>query len=156
MAVWLYNGDMNKIKEGDVFDFRYKPDVIKDIEGRWYNGYTSHCFDGQLIAREQDGGIILKDTYWNSNDGKSFTISEAKKLGVLTFKFNLEDVENAGNDVNKYYDEKDYFNFSTQHYCYERWVVKKGAKKSKEKMMQEVNNQIIKEHDKLKNCGRES
>jgi len=66
---------LKQIKEFDVFDFRYKPEIEEDM----FEPY--HCFDGQLIAKKDDkGGIYLEDTYWSSG-GKIFTLQEAQKGG---------------------------------------------------------------------------
>lgn len=139
----------SKIREGDVFNFRYKQEVIDSINHSFVD-FVHHCFDGRLIAKKINEEIILFDTYWMSSDfrpdsySRKFSIKEANEKGYLTFLFNLDDVELVDSSVKYYYDESDWFNFSYQHGCYPRYALKKGAKRSKEQMLKTVNSSIDK------------
>ena len=81
--------DIDQIQVNDVFRFR------------WHDGsggfMPDHCFDGKLIAREQNGEILLIDTYWLSNN-KRFSLKEDSpryvfKKGKIRFVCNLDDIE---------------------------------------------------------------
>ena len=144
-----------EIKEGDVFDFRYKEEFLAAAELKSYPGRLRHCFDGQLVATKQGGRIVLIDTYWSDNSSRCFTVEEALVQGELTFRFNLNDVEKATSDVSKYFDEGDWFDFSRQHgYC-EQFVLKKGAKRSKGKMLEAINERMAEAKRKLDAAVRE-
>jgi len=41
-----------------------------------------------------------------------------------------------------YYDDEDVFDLSEQHGCYKKFFLRKGAKKSKEKMLRVINEKI--------------
>jgi hypothetical protein len=128
---------MKELKIGDVFYFEYKPEIREE------NLYLDHCFDGQLVVHENSNKeLVLVDTYWGSSNNHRFTLQEAEEKGTLTFRFNLSDVEDIGNDCEEYYDEKDIFDFSHQHHCYKRWVLRNGAKRSKEVMLKSINKKI--------------
>ena len=125
-----------KIKELDVFHFRYKPKIAETMS------YPDHCFDGQLIAKKnQKGEIYLEDTYWSSGD-KCFTPKEAKEKGILTFYCNLNEVEEIGEGSQDYYADEDIFNLSHQHGCYRKFAVRKDAQRNKEKMLSVINERI--------------
>lgn len=126
---------MREISEGDVFRFAYH----HREEGRDY----SWCFDGQLVAtKDRFGNIFLRDTYWS--DGREFGPTEAEQKGTLTFLFNLNDVRGIHDYETRYYDAKDVFDFSHQHGCYRRFVVKKDAMKSRETMLVNISAEIVK------------
>ncbi len=103
----------------------------------------NHCFDGQLIACKHGDGLRLEDTYWNSGDNRVFTLEEALRLGTLEFVCNLNDVEKSHKSDLKYYDNKDIFDLSYQHHCYESYYRRKGAKRSKTKMLETVNKKLV-------------
>lgn len=139
-------GEVN-IREGDVFNFRWKDGVCKKKEPYW-------CFDGQLVTKKKNGELILEDTYWTSN-GRSFTSEEAIEKGELIFKCNLNDVEPTRKDCNKYFNEEDIFDVSTQHGCREAWVVRKGAKRSRTVMLETIKSQAEEAHYKISSAKRE-
>ena len=128
-----------KIREGDVFYFRYKPEIEKKI------AFPYECFDGQLVAKKYtDGSIYLQDTYWGLDypSNRIFTPEEAKEQGTLEYRFNLNDVEKGIESDLNYYHDNDVFLFNHQHGRYSEVYVRKGAKRSKEKMLSVVNQKI--------------
>lgn len=130
-----------EIKINDVYSFRYNAEETKKM----FEPY--HCFDGQLIVRESNkGGLILVDTYW-SYDNRTFTLEEALSKGQLTFKFNIDDVQDLKLYDMDYYADEDIFDFSHQHGCYKRYVLRKGAEKSIEKQERVL-------LEKIDNCKR--
>lgn len=126
--------DISTIKEGDVFYFRWKPLPNNSL----YHGYDRMwAFDGQLVAKkDRHNNIYLEDTYWmNSNDGGRFTPEEAFEKGDMTFIFNIHDYDEISQHDLVYYDNADYVDFSKQKGCYKCYMLKKGAVRSKAKML---------------------
>lgn len=131
------------IKEGDVFRFAYNE---RESEKR-FEPY--HCFDGQLIAKVKNDIIYLVDTYWNTNDNRENTVEGWEALGTLTYICNLHDITISNKDAYLYYSDNDVFNLSHQHGCYQRICIRKGAIRSKEKMLSSIKNAIKVKKDKI-------
>lgn len=131
-----------KIKLNDVFHFRYHPTGEQGWDSR------THCFEGLLIARkDNDGNLQLVDTYWGINDtsGRVFNPSEIDKKGILTFYCNFNDIEAIDYYEKNYYDDKDIFWLHRQKACVpscEYYYKKKGATRSKTKMLEVINEKI--------------
>lgn len=124
------------IKDGDVFRFAYNEDEMK----KRFMPY--HCFDGKLIARHVNGEIYLEDTYWGAcSDNRRGTPEQWQQLGELVYLCNLNDVAEV-REPYIYYDDSDIFDLSQQHGCYKNVVVRKGAVRSKEKMLASINERI--------------
>lgn len=143
-------------KLNDVYSFRYKPEVLAEAEK--YHSNLNHCFDGQLIVKQNDdSAIFLEDTYWvgNSNSNYCFSIEEALKKGNLIFKCNLDKVEPIQEWQLSYYDEVDTFNLSRQHGYYKAFYVRKSAKRSKARMLRALNEKIIEAQNKINFANRE-
>ncbi len=146
-----------KVKENDVFDFRYKPEVEDKINESW-GGSSRHCFDGQLIAKKDyKNHWSFVDTYWSfgngGDDSHSFSLKEIREQGKITFVCNLADIEEIQEYEQKYYDDKDIFNLSHQHGCYKFYAIKKGTKKSNTKMLKTVNDKIQEAKRDLERAG---
>ena len=140
---------LNKIKEFDVFDFRWFPKKEQGWDSR------THCFDGQLVAKKyKEGGIKLVDTYWSSNS-KYFTLDDVLQKGDLFYRCNLTELENVSSDCSDYYDQKDIFNLSYQSGCYVDWKKRKGAKKSKEVMLESLERKMKKLKWELESTARD-
>lgn len=138
-----------KIKEKDIFNFQYNPRQEQGWDSR------THCFDGRFLAIKEDDQILLVDTYWGYGDkqGRIFTQEKAEALGKLTFVANMEDLEKSDESCYSYYDDSDCFNLSYQHGCYKKYAIKKGAVKSKEKMLQILKQQMQKAKRELESIG---
>ena len=120
-----------EIKLNDVYNFWYNEEWRrKNFDPNW-------CFDGQLIVKQNSKDeFYLEDTYWDSSESKTFTLKQALERGELTFVCNLEDVEKISERDLVYYANKDLFDLSRQHRCYQRFYKRKGAEKSATKMEQ--------------------
>ncbi len=117
------------MKERDYYLFDYNAEYKQNA----FDPY--HCFDGRLIAeKDLNGRIILVDTYWQSNN-RTFTWEKAKSQGSLKFVCNLNSVDDIHKGNLIYYSDKDIFNLSHQHGCYEKYAIRRGAQKSKSKML---------------------
>jgi len=129
--------DVMELKLHDVYKFNYNDEWRKKIfDVNW-------CFDGQLIVKENCyGDLYLRDTYWTSGEGKEFTLEQALERGVLTFICNLNDLESIeARDLN-YYADEDIFDLSYQRKMNKDYYIRKGAKKSKDKMELVLNEKI--------------
>lgn len=133
---------MTDIKLNDVYSFEFNEEYLKKHD----NPY--HCFDGQLIVRDYDGELRLKDTFYS--DSKSFTLEELEGMGTLTFRCNLDDVVDCRESDRMYYAEGDVIDLSYQHGCYKSFVRKKDAKRSKDVMCREIGKKM----DEVKNSIR--
>lgn len=146
---------MKAIKENDIFDFRYKSEEIERMGGHWF---AQHCFDGQLVAKRIDGKWTLTDTYWsfgNCGNSRRWSLAESMKKGSLRLICNLDDVEKIDRYLTQYYDDKDLFNLSYQHGCYEFYAIRKGASRSSEKMLNTLNDKIRKAKSDIESTIRE-
>ena len=138
---------MKKINVDDVYKFRYS---AKYLEGKKFDPYW--CFDGQFIVNEDK---VLVDTYWGSGSDRNYgTYEEWAAKGELTFYCNLNDTEKNTEEASRYYKQEDILNLSHQHGCYKDIRIKKGAKRDKDVMLEEVNEQIRKAHRDLEYKAR--
>ena len=136
------------LRVNDVYSFRYNAaEIKKRLE-------SYHCFDGQLIAKKRNGKLILEDTYWAHGGNRTFTLAGALREGTLTFKCNLDDVEEIKKHELSYYADEDVFNLSHQHNCYSKYAKRKGAQRNKEKMLAVLTQQIVDEKSKIEHAQR--
>ncbi len=124
------------MKERDYYLFNYNAEHTQNA----FEPY--HCFDGRLIAKKVGGRIILVDTYWGSSSNRTFTWKEAKTQGSLEYICNLDNVDDLHKASRIYYSDRDIFNLSSQHGCYEKYAIRRGAKKSKTKMLSVLKQKI--------------
>lgn len=116
------------IREGDVFRFSYS-----EAERKKAGGYDLNwAFDGKVVMR--DGKLC--DTYWGYSNGDPRIVRPDQ--GELTFICNLNDVRDVREYETLQYDEADSFNLSYNHGCNKRFVVRKDAKPSAARMLDEV------------------
>lgn len=133
-----------EIKSNDVYRFCYNDEWKKKIfDPNW-------CFDGKLVVKERNDRLYLEDTYWSYGDNKTFTIEEALEKGSLTFICNLDDVVECRKYDTQYYADEDIFDLSYQHHCYEKYCIKKNAKRSAEKMKEVLKEKIEDEERKIR------
>jgi len=125
---------------GDVFEFRYSQEYIK--ENNIFSPY--HCFDGTLVANEEGGGIVRVGTYW-SGCNKTFNPDNIESMGTLTFLFNSDEVDSCSKDDFKYYDSEDVFTMSIHMGYRNNFFIKKGAKRSKDTMLEYLRSELEKQ-----------
>ena len=132
------------LRVNDVYSFRYDEVEVKKMFAPY------HCFDGMLVVKERKGKLMLEDTYWGYGDNRTFTPEEALQKGTLTFKYNLDEVEEIKKYELCYYADEDLFNLSHQHGCYSKYAKRKGAQRNKEKMLAVLTQRIADEKSKIK------
>lgn len=129
-------------KLDDVFHAHWKERVWGDQK--------DHCFEGLLIVmKDSKGSWKLVDCFWGIKrlDNSQWSLEEAEKLFDLKWYCNLGDVERS-DGAEKYYDDKDVFFLHEQHSCVPscRYTyVRKGAKRSQEKMLSVIREKVAKE-----------
>jgi len=138
------------MKERDYYSFRYNTEYTQNA----FEPY--HCFDGRLIAKKDSSGrIILVDTYWISSSNRTFTWKEAKTQGSLEFICNLNNVDDTHEGNLIYYSDRDIFDLSYQHGCYKKYAIRKGADRSKTKILSVLKNKITDAEWKIASSKRE-
>ena len=128
---------MNELKENDVYKLRPND----------YGEIANWCRENLLIVRKE---LYFVDTYWSIDDlgrsssthGKVYTLEEAQKIGKLEFYCNLDDIEPTKEHKTDYYDDKDVFLLTGQHGIIKHWYLRKGAEKSKEKILSVLDKKI--------------
>ncbi len=120
-----------KIKENDVY-------WLKN-DGRDEN-FRTWARDNQLVVFDVRGELRLSDTYWMYNWRydweRSYTLEQALEKGELVFLCNLDDLEKISKEDTVYYSDEDIVYLTTQHNCKHFWFLKKGSERSKDKMLQ--------------------
>lgn len=135
-----------KIKENDVFEFRYNSEQMKKL----FEPY--HCFDGILIVRKGRGeSLVLQDTYWSGYESRSFSYTEAIEKGTLQYLGNLDDFEEKKGDIKCYYDDNDIMVLGMHKGYRRKYYLKKGAVKSKEVMKSHLDKKITEKESQLRN-----
>lgn len=137
----------SSVKNNDVFNFRWSP---KKDQG-WDSRY--HCFEGLLVAQVTEDNIRFVDTYWGIGDSQGQVLTfeeieqEIKNGGEIEYYCNLDEVERIENWQKYYYADKDLFYLHTQKACIPRcefYFIRKGATRSKEKMLEVINEKVRK------------
>ena len=135
-----------KIKENDVYKFRWNEESAKKVLG----SDPYHCFDGQLkVVPSVDDVLYLVDTYWNIDNNETFTLEDALEKGTLEFVCNLDEIEPINKRELDYYADENLFDLSYQHRCYKKYYKRKGAKKSADKMRKVIENKISEKERKI-------
>lgn len=136
-------------KHGDVYRFVYSAESWEKAKSGLGHGDLHWCFDGQVIYRDDR----LCDTYWGmdwrGDNGRSFTLAEARAKGTLTFVCNLNDVEKIRPEEHELYAAGDAFNLSHQHGCYRHYVKRKGAKRDKDRQLAALSRKVQSARDDL-------
>lgn len=135
---------MQDIKVDDVFHVRYTEAYRKEHGTRDLH----HCFEGLAIARKEGDQIILVDTYWGLSGGSYSKIFYLKDIGRkidIEYYCNLTEITKIENYKISYYADEDIIFLHNQHACTESckyYFIKKGAVRSKEKMIQTLQEHI--------------
>jgi hypothetical protein len=115
------------LRDADVYRFSYS----EESRQRWRTD-PHWCFDGQLVVR--DGRLC--DTYWGFDAGDPRIVKPSE--GTLTYVCNLGEVRDIQEHETRWYDAADIFNLTHHHGYRKRFVVKKDAVPSFQRMLEEV------------------
>jgi hypothetical protein len=120
------------LTEGDIYHWRY----IEPDDTRQYGSY--HCCS--RIAIVNNGR--LRDTFWqiglSFNDGRSFGVEDLGKLELKRLA-NLSDLVSAKEYEADYYDDSDIFDLNHSNSTRGNFYLRKGAKRSRDKMLAVAN-----------------
>lgn len=135
------------IKDGDVFNWSWKECKSNGSDAYW-------CMDGQCVAREVKGEILLFDTYWfNQWSNKDvlfcydgFDRNNSKLLNPdrvnLEFVCNANEVRQIDKGYSQDYDKV--YNLSYQKNCYPYYAVDKDAQPSNKAIIAKYERKIQK------------
>jgi hypothetical protein len=133
------------IRNGDIFRWRYADENPGDNAP--YRRY--HCKSQIAIAKNGR----LMDTYWGGSSDHWWTYGEAPSKLVLTFLGNLADLEPKEPYMAEYYDAADCVDISHPNSSRGNFYVRKGAKRSEQKMREVIAYKIGKEESAIRVAG---
>ena len=120
-----------KMKDGDIYRWRYNKKTLKQLNDR-NNGGTTYWAMSNIGIWDEDAGKLY-DTFWSSGR-TSFSADNVKKQLELTFIANINDLEAVdGRYVFNNFDDSDCINISHANMPNSGFYIKKGAKPSIEK-----------------------
>lgn len=96
------------------------------------------------VQENSDGTYTMVDTYWSSG-GNSFVLTD-ENFGKFEFLFDLNDVEQVSQTAFYDYNEDDRWRVAMDSGGWQfpkGYFVKKGATKSKEKMLSRLNDELL-------------
>lgn len=116
--------------EGDIFRWH------------WKDGFDFSTWCCSPFAKVEGDGV-LRDMFWSGSDNKTLSLDVVD----LEFLGNLSDYKEVHPFELLYYDNKDYIDLRHSNNSHGPCLLKKGAKKSKEAMAEELER-------RLENCQR--
>lgn len=129
-----HEGEEFNMKEGDIFHWQYLTDTSS----------MDYWCCSRIGIVKSDGW--LHDTYWGSQDNRKFAIKDIGVKISVDFIANINDLEPVSRGTFVFYDTKDIVDIShSNSHCDDGCYLRKGAKKSLEKMKKLLRLQI--EHD---------
>lgn len=134
-----------KINEGDIFRWRYRDEKLN---GDYLSYWAKSC-----IAIAKDGRLL--DTYWGGvSDSTNWGYGEALRCLKLDRIGNFTELENRPEHLAEYYDEADYVNLNHANSPKGNFYIRKGAKRSAEKMREMLEYKIEKERADIRSAER--
>jgi len=117
------------MEDGDIYHWHYKNDA--DYLSYWCCSRIGVVRNGMLV-----------DTFWHGSDNKSWPIEEALEKLELTYIGNFNDLEKAPEWYADYYDAADCINLNHSNSTSGNFYIRKGAKRSAEKIRASINAKI--------------
>lgn len=134
--------EKREYRDGDIIRWRWKDDVVNTRFGG--QGQASIYWCTSQIAVFEDG--FFYDTFWSSkSSAKSFSVSTVDEKLDIEYIGNFDDLERTDPSARAYYLDKDCIDLSHSNSMSRLFYIRKGAKKSEEKMAR-----IIKRNIKMK------
>jgi hypothetical protein len=121
-------------RDGDVYFWRYRKEPEDFTLGYWC------CARKAIVRRER-----LVDLYWlhihdhnvsSSGEGRSWTLEETKKRLILEYKGNLDQFDVISDYLEPLYDVADILNLRHASSSQKQIYLRKGAVRSKERMLE--------------------
>ena len=126
----------NNWKDGDIYRWSYNTEESQRRKDH-HNIYW--CCSRIGIVRNG----ILTDTFWSGGNRRSFNLEETLSKLDLEYLGNLNDYEPCNQQDQAMYDDKDFLNLSHPNNS-NQYFLKKGAVKSKEKMIKIIKRNALK------------
>ena len=118
-------------KEGDIYRWCWNSQYVEKLKDKSAAGTLYWCCSQICIFRN---GMYF-DTYWNnSGDSKRFMPEEADEKLDLEYIGNFSELEESSKTQRAYYDDKDCVDISHANNTRGGFYIRKGAKRSLEKM----------------------
>jgi hypothetical protein len=117
------------LREGDIYLWNYRDPTT---DNRSWGSY--HCCSRIAVVTRGR----LRDTYWSSGDARSFGAEDLSKL-ELTRIGNFSELEQAKEYQADYYDDADIVNLNHANSTSGNFYLRKGAKRSQDKMLAVAN-----------------
>jgi hypothetical protein len=126
---FLFVGGVMDIKENDIFQWRY-------LDDKTHSDYLNYwCKSRIMICRNG----ILKDTYWSGSDGFAIKVKDAQSKLILTYIGNLDELKTISKHDFDYYADDDIVDISHENSTGCGFLVKKDAKRCKDKILKKLN-----------------
>jgi hypothetical protein len=143
-----------QIKENDVYTWRYTKEHVEKLR---FMSDLYHCKERLAVVKKgNDGVLTFYDTFWGvgRTDNYWFSLEDVGVKYEIEYYCNLDEIEKQPQhkEIKKYYKDEDIFMLHDQHACVQSCVyyyLKKGAEKSKDKMLNIVKNQIKEIENKI-------
>lgn len=132
------------LTEGDVYRWSYRDPAT---DNRPWGSY--HCCS--RIAVVERGR--LRDTYWYGNDGKSFGVDDLPNLELKRLA-NLSELVPAKEYEAEYYDDADIVDLNHANSTRDNFYLRKGAKRSPDKMMATAQQRLAEAESDFSTAGR--
>lgn len=131
------------MKENHIYKISYLPEFRKGPFD------LCHCFEGLAMAKKgSDDKIRLYDTYWGIGytTGKSFSREDVGVKIEIKHYCDFKKITSIAKDETKYYNDRDIIRLTRQHACVSSCIayyIKKGARKSKSKILSSLRKIIL-------------
>jgi hypothetical protein len=139
---------IDKLQDGDIYRWSYRD---PNTDTRQYGSY--HCCSRIAIVHKGR----LRDTFWkigNSfSDGRSFGIEDLPKL-ELTRIANMAHLVPAKEYEADYYDDADIVDLNHSNSTRGNFYLRKGARRSREKMLEVARRNLAKSEANERSAGR--
>ena len=136
--------DMNKPKTGDIYRWRWNDKTLKELDYKNQAGTLYHCCSKICVYKDNEH---FWDTYWGGNNyqyDKRFSILDASEKLDMEYLGNFDDLKEGSKSDRAYYEDKDCVDISHANSTRGGFYIRKGAKKSLEKMRKVVKRNLRK------------
>jgi hypothetical protein len=135
---------MNKPRTGDIYRWAWNAAALKEREHKNEAGTMYWCCSRICVFKDDEK---FWDTYWGGNDynhDKRFSIKDANTMLDLQYLGNFSDLEKANKSDRAYYEDKDCVDLSHANSSRGNFYIRKGAKKSLDKMRRVMKRNLAK------------
>ena len=129
-------------KDGDIYRWRYSDSQLKDMDYKIDAGTLYWCCSQICVFK--NGKFV--DTYWTTSDthNNRFEASDVPGKYIVEYVENFDNLIKANKQDRAYYNDSDCVDISHANMTGGGFYIRKGAKKSLEKMAKIMNRKIYK------------